>query len=186
LAILVLLPALASASPPAPRRAPAVAQQVDELIAASRFEDALELADGLAALERWRLRRRVLHHAGDLTGALAAGHRGLEAAPADLELLLGTADVAVGLGDTDEVVELCARLRDGVERLPVTAEHRGWWVAKAQEYQHHADGLRTLRQRQEAAGRRARAVAAIALGAAAVAIVVLGRGSAARPQKVPP
>jgi hypothetical protein len=163
------------------------------LLAEDRYEEALALADARPPLERLRLRRRILHHAGDLTGALAAGREGLALAPDDLEMLLGTADVAVVLGLPRPARELCDRFAAAVRALPADAEQRAWWVAKAREYTAYADALDRDRERRERAALRARVVSAGALAAALLGLFALARarpdgrpGAREAREKVPP
>jgi hypothetical protein len=164
---------LAAGGPPPGSSTP---DEVEAALAAEDHAAALRLARGLAdPLARARLEGRVRHHAGDLDGALWIGLQGLEAAPDDRELLLGTADVALALGRAQRATELAERLAAAVARMAEGAPDRAWWQAKATETSVAASAQDELAHARRRALARARWCSLVGLAAASVALLALVR-----------
>ena len=106
---------------------------VQAALRASDYTTALEMAGDIEdELLSAQARMHVLHHGGDLPGALRAGREALERFPEDLWLLDQTAFVAGTLGDRVELDSLIERMqalaasqRVATQEVePVLARHR--------------------------------------------------------------
>ena len=147
----------------------AVAQEVGlqaavRLAGEGRLAEALEAARGEPAdLERAQAELYVLHHPRQLTEALEAGLRGLEATPGDPWLLERCAYVALSLGAGELALDLCGKLR-AVES-PAAWEGHAWMLEEA-------EGLVAQRERESTALSRARWTVALALLVGLVGLLV--------------
>lgn len=141
-----------------------------------RFALALRESERISdPLVRAQGRLYVLHHAGDLAGALAAGRAGLALAPGDLWLLERSAAIATSLGIAEAAVELASRLSEAVEQAPLGGEELAEWRVVAAETSSAAAALALQGRRKEASMIRARSVVLAGALAAGLAFSFLSR-----------
>lgn len=142
--------------------------QLQELQAAGEISRALEVANACdEPLQRAQARLFVLHHAGDLAGALTAGLDGLRAAPEDMWLLERSTTLALDLGATELALELLPRFEAQVGDLG----QDGTWSAQAADLRSRTDARTIQIDRVRRSLTRARTVAALA-GLMALACLV--------------
>ena len=127
-------------------RAQSVFGQLQSLQAEGELTQALDVASACTdPLERAQARLFVLHHAGDLAGALSAGLVGLRLVPTDPWLLERTTSLALDLGATDLALELVPRL----EAIAAGQSDAEAWTLKA-------DGLRARTLERASQGKQVR------------------------------
>lgn len=161
---------LASSCAVLPARAGDGLQRAVEFVRAGDFQRALEAGDSdTDPLGRAQARVYVLHHAGDLHGALSAAVEGSRAHPRDTWLLERRAYVAISLRRADEARSALDELDALLAEAP-PKDREAWAESTAAT---RADVERTSRLHAEArtARSRARAVAAVGL-ALGVALLV--------------
>lgn len=162
-----------------PCSAPAGAQGLNEawrLVGEGRFATALEVAEGERdPLARAQARTLVLHHAGDLRGALAAVRDGLALAPADAWLLDQGAYLAISLRSGELARELCARLERAADSGLLAEGEAERYRRRAAELRPEAEKLLALESQRAAALARARWTvgAGLLLGLGLVALLAL-------------
>jgi hypothetical protein len=126
----------------------------------SRYVQALAAADATAsALDRAQARVYVLHQAGDLSGALAAGQAGLRSSPRDLWLLERVCYIAISLRGTLVAEEHLARLAEAVDAADLQGPERDRWLGTVSIYRSQVTALQDVARGAAAAGTRARATA---------------------------
>jgi hypothetical protein len=136
-----------------------VFKQLQALQASGELAQALNVAsDCTDPLERAQARLFVLHHAGDLAGALSAGLMGLRVAPTDPWLLERTTTLALDLGATDLALELVPRF----EAIAAGQSDAEAWTQKADDLRTRTQARAVQGEQVRSALLRARIIAALA------------------------
>lgn len=149
-------------------------QEVVELTRSGAFPRALALAESQATpLGRAQAKLYVLHHAGDLAGALRVGLEGLSAEPRDLWLLERVSYIALSLRAADLAREHVDRLARALASPEVPAESQAYWRNLAADYATEVRALEASANERTSAARRARWTVFAGLGSCLAAVCCL-------------